>query len=52
MNRYHKALNEALAQGKLDFTTAEDFLINNHNLTRMDARAIAEAWVKQAGGEL
>ena len=46
------ALNEALTEGKLNYTTAEDFLINNHNLSRMDARAIVEAWIKQAGGAL
>ena len=51
MNQHHKALNEALAQSKLNYTTAQDFLINNHNLSRMDARATVEAWITQAGGE-
>lgn len=52
MTKYFKALDEALAQGKLDFTTAENFLIDNHGLTRMEARNIAESWIKAAGGEL
>lgn len=52
MNKYFKALNEALEQGKLDFTTAENFLIEQYSLSRMEARHIAEAWVKAAGGEL
>lgn len=51
MNKHHRALNEALAQGKLTYTTAEDFLINSHSLSRMEARAIVEAWVKKAGGD-
>ena len=50
--KYFKALNEALSQGKLNYTTAEYFLINQHSLPRVEARRIVERWIKAAGGEL